>query len=75
MKTAASQFDDGRARFAAVKPLTLAEPRNVRHPYSLTTGRLRDQWHGMSAHRHAGDACSATPPNRPSSCTRGTSSA
>jgi len=42
------QFDDGRARFAAVKPLPLAEPRNVRHPYSLTTGRLRDQWHGMS---------------------------
>ena len=41
-------FDDGRARFAAVKPLPLAEPRNVRHPYSLTTGRLRDQWHGMS---------------------------
>jgi assimilatory nitrate reductase catalytic subunit len=42
------EFDDGRARFAAVKPLALAEPRNVRHPYSLTTGRLRDQWHGMS---------------------------
>ncbi|HEU5295512.1 MAG TPA: molybdopterin-dependent oxidoreductase [Burkholderiaceae bacterium] len=42
------QFDDGRARFAAVKPLPLAEARNVRHPYSLTTGRLRDQWHGMS---------------------------
>jgi len=41
-------FDDGRARLAAVKPLPLAEPRNVRHPYSLTSGRLRDQWHGMS---------------------------
>jgi assimilatory nitrate reductase catalytic subunit len=41
-------FDDGRARFAAVKPLPLAEARDVRHPYSLTTGRLRDQWHGMS---------------------------
>jgi assimilatory nitrate reductase catalytic subunit len=41
-------FDDGRARFSAVKPLPLAEPRDVRHPYSLTSGRLRDQWHGMS---------------------------
>ncbi|HSB99939.1 MAG TPA: molybdopterin-dependent oxidoreductase, partial [Burkholderiaceae bacterium] len=41
-------FDDGRARFAAVKPLPLAESRDVRHPYALTTGRLRDQWHGLS---------------------------
>ena len=41
-------FDDGRARFAAVKPLPLAEARDVRHPYALTTGRLRDQWHGLS---------------------------
>jgi assimilatory nitrate reductase catalytic subunit len=41
-------FADGRARFAAVKPRPLAEPRDARHPFSLTTGRLRDQWHGMS---------------------------
>ena len=26
----------------------LAEPRDARFPLSLTTGRLRDQWHGMS---------------------------
>ena len=26
----------------------LAEPRDARYPFSLTTGRLRDQWHGMS---------------------------
>jgi assimilatory nitrate reductase catalytic subunit len=26
----------------------LAEPRESRYPFSLTTGRLRDQWHGMS---------------------------
>ncbi|WP_285239365.1 molybdopterin dinucleotide binding domain-containing protein, partial [Escherichia coli] len=26
----------------------VAEPRNARYPFSLTTGRLRDQWHGMS---------------------------
>ncbi len=41
-------FDDGRARFAAVKPLPLAETRDVRYPYALTSGRLRDQWHGLS---------------------------
>jgi assimilatory nitrate reductase catalytic subunit len=41
-------FADGRARFAAVKPRPLAEPRDARHPFSLTSGRLRDQWHGMS---------------------------
>ena len=26
----------------------LAEPRDARYPFALTTGRLRDQWHGMS---------------------------
>ena len=26
----------------------VAEPRESRYPLSLTTGRLRDQWHGMS---------------------------
>ncbi len=26
----------------------LAEPRESRYPFSLTTGRLRDQWHGIS---------------------------
>jgi assimilatory nitrate reductase catalytic subunit len=39
---------DGRARFADVAPGRLAEPRDARHPFSLITGRLRDQWHGMS---------------------------
>ncbi|RZL57231.1 MAG: nitrate reductase [Variovorax sp.] len=39
---------DGRARFfdAAYRPV--AEPRDVRYPFSLNSGRLRDQWHGMS---------------------------
>jgi assimilatory nitrate reductase catalytic subunit len=39
---------DGRARFfdAAYKPV--AESREARYPFSLNTGRLRDQWHGMS---------------------------
>ncbi|RYF19125.1 MAG: nitrate reductase [Comamonadaceae bacterium] len=39
---------DGKARFAAVTYQPLAEPRDSRYPFSLTTGRLRDQWHGMS---------------------------
>ena len=40
--------DDGRARFADVSWQPLAEPPEARFPFSLTTGRLRDQWHGMS---------------------------
>ncbi|RYY99447.1 MAG: nitrate reductase, partial [Comamonadaceae bacterium] len=39
---------DGTARFAALAYRPLAEPRESRYPFSLTTGRLRDQWHGMS---------------------------
>ncbi|MDP3522883.1 MAG: molybdopterin-dependent oxidoreductase [Hydrogenophaga sp.] len=39
---------DGRARFAALPHRPLAEPRESRYPFSLTTGRLRDQWHGMT---------------------------
>ncbi len=39
---------DGRARFAAVPYVPLQEPVDVEHPFSLNTGRLRDQWHGMS---------------------------
>jgi len=39
---------DGRARFTANAWQPVAEPRQARYPFSLTTGRLRDQWHGMS---------------------------
>jgi assimilatory nitrate reductase catalytic subunit len=39
---------DGRARFADTAYEKVAEPRDARYPVSLTTGRLRDQWHGMS---------------------------
>jgi assimilatory nitrate reductase catalytic subunit len=39
---------DGRARFCASAYRPVAEPRESRFPFSLTTGRLRDQWHGMS---------------------------
>ncbi|MEO7641767.1 MAG: molybdopterin-dependent oxidoreductase, partial [Ramlibacter sp.] len=39
---------DGRARFADTIYKPVAEPRESRFPFSLTTGRLRDQWHGMT---------------------------
>lgn len=39
---------DGRARFVNTVYKPLAEPRESRFPFSLTTGRLRDQWHGMT---------------------------
>ena len=40
--------DDGRANFVDTPFVPLAEPRDGRYPFSLNTGRLRDQWHGMS---------------------------
>ncbi len=40
--------DDGKARFVNTVYTPVAEPRESRYPFSLTTGRLRDQWHGMS---------------------------
>ena len=39
---------DGRARFAAVPYVPVAEQPDARRPFRLNTGRLRDQWHGMS---------------------------
>ncbi len=39
---------DGRAKFVNTVYQPVAEPREARYPLSLTTGRLRDQWHGMS---------------------------
>ena len=39
---------DGKARFAETVYRPVAEARESRYPFSLTTGRLRDQWHGMS---------------------------
>jgi assimilatory nitrate reductase catalytic subunit len=39
---------NGRARFVAVPFQPVAEAPSARFPFSLTTGRLRDQWHGMS---------------------------
>jgi assimilatory nitrate reductase catalytic subunit len=44
------RFDtpSGRARFVAIEAGIVAEDIDARHPLRLTTGRLRDQWHGMS---------------------------
>jgi assimilatory nitrate reductase catalytic subunit len=39
---------DGKARFADLPYVPVAEPRDARHPFALNTGRLRDQWHGAS---------------------------
>ena len=45
---------DGRARFAAVRWQPVSEERVSQFPFSLTTGRLRDQWHGMTRTGTAG---------------------
>ncbi|MFN7087513.1 MAG: molybdopterin-dependent oxidoreductase [Burkholderiales bacterium] len=39
---------DGRARFVEARHSGAAENVDARYPLHLTTGRLRDQWHGMS---------------------------
>ncbi len=38
----------GRAQFVNVVYKPVAEAVSARFPFHLTTGRLRDQWHGMS---------------------------
>ncbi|CAN1600028.1 nitrate reductase [Pseudomonas mediterranea] len=40
--------DNGRARFIAEPYRAARELRDARYPLTLNTGRLRDQWHGMS---------------------------
>lgn len=40
--------ESGRARFANAQYQAVAEKLNARHPFALNTGRLRDQWHGMT---------------------------
>ena len=39
---------DGRARFVVTPYKPVAEKTSAQYPLALTTGRLRDQWHGMS---------------------------
>jgi assimilatory nitrate reductase catalytic subunit len=38
----------GKARFVAEKYAPVAEPVDARYPLRLTTGRMRDHWHGLS---------------------------
>jgi assimilatory nitrate reductase catalytic subunit len=38
----------GRAHFVDTVYKPVAEPVDAHYPFRLTTGRLRDQWHGMS---------------------------
>ena len=52
---------DGRARFAALGWTPLAEERVSQFPFSLTTGRLRDQWHGMTRTGNVGRLFAHTP--------------
>ncbi|MEN9490365.1 MAG: hypothetical protein RJA63_814 [Pseudomonadota bacterium] len=42
------QTATGRARFVVPTDVLTAERCDAQYPLSLTTGRLRDQWHGMS---------------------------
>ncbi len=39
---------NGRARFVVTRHEAVREAPNSAYPLSLNTGRLRDQWHGMS---------------------------
>jgi assimilatory nitrate reductase catalytic subunit len=39
---------NGRAKFVSTKYVPVAEDISARYPLHLNTGRLRDQWHGMS---------------------------
>jgi assimilatory nitrate reductase catalytic subunit len=39
---------NGRARFVPTQWQPLADTVDARYPFHLNTGRLRDQWHGMS---------------------------
>ena len=45
---------NGRAHFAVVRWEPVAEERVSQFPFALTTGRLRDQWHGMTRTGNAG---------------------
>lgn len=40
--------ESGRAQFIPIGNTLTADAPDARHPFRLLTGRLRDQWHGMS---------------------------
>lgn len=52
---------NGRAIFHPTPYLPVAEQTNARFPYHLLTGRLRDQWHGMSRTGRIAELFSHTP--------------
>jgi assimilatory nitrate reductase catalytic subunit len=51
----------GKARFVAVAYKPTAEVVDARYPIALGTGRLRDQWHGMSRTGTVGQLFSHAP--------------
>jgi len=53
--------DSGRACFQPVAYRPVAAATSTRHPFHLTTGRLRDQWHGMSRTGRIAQAFSHAP--------------
>jgi assimilatory nitrate reductase catalytic subunit len=55
---------NGRAKFFAENYRAVAEPVDARYPLRLITGRLRDQWHGMSRTGRAGSLFGHVPEPR-----------
>ncbi len=55
------QTADGRARFANAAFIAVTEKTSRHYPLSLNTGRLRDQWHGMSRSGRAAQLYSHAP--------------
>ena len=55
---------DGRACFVPLSFNLTAEAPDARFPLRLTTGRLRDQWHGMSRSGRAARLCAHEPAPR-----------
>ncbi|WP_390312106.1 molybdopterin-dependent oxidoreductase [Undibacterium jejuense] len=53
--------DNRRAQFHITKYQAVAEVTNARFPFHLITGRLRDQWHGMSRSGRVAKAFSHEP--------------
>ena len=55
------QTPDGKARMMGVEAKGPAEPAGGGFPFSLNTGRVRDQWHTMTRTGLAADLCRHAP--------------
>jgi assimilatory nitrate reductase catalytic subunit len=55
------QTPDGKARMVAAEARGPAEPAGGGFPFSLNTGRVRDQWHTMTRTGLAADLCRHAP--------------